>query len=152
MGGSAGGHLAALVATSPGKFEGEGGWADQSSSVRGVIMMGAGVDQVTRAKESKGGSVKSCVIFFGGEFSEKPEVYAAGSPITHISKETPPILFLDGEFDNPGKRYLKMQGELNELGVSHKLVVIPGAKHGQWGREPWKTPFENAMLEFLRSR
>ncbi|MDC0276405.1 hypothetical protein OAL00_05690, partial [Verrucomicrobiales bacterium] len=51
-----------------------------------------------------------------------------------------------------GCRYVKMQGELDELGVSHKLVVIPSAKHGQWGREPWKTPFENAMLEFLRSR
>mgnify|MGYP002628203295 CR=1 FL=1 len=152
IGGSAGGHLAAMVATSPGKFEGEGGWADQSSAVSGVVMMGAGVDQVTRARESKSGSVKSCVIFFGGEYSEKPEIYAAGSPITHISKETPPILFLDGEFDNPGKRYVKMQGELDELGVSHKLVVIPSAKHGQWGREPWKTPFENAMLEFLRSR
>ncbi len=149
IGGSAGGHLAAMVATSPGKFEGEGGNADQSSAVQGVIMMGTGVDQVARVKESKSGSVKSCVIFFGGEYSEKPEVYAAGSPITHISKSTPPILFLDGEFDNPGQRYIDMRKQLDELGVKHDLVVIPGAKHGQWGKEPWKTPFEDAMLKFL---
>ncbi|MDF1754056.1 MAG: alpha/beta hydrolase [Verrucomicrobiales bacterium] len=149
IGGSAGGHLAAMVATSPGKFEGEGGWSNQSSEVAGVIMMGTGVDQVTRVKESKSGSVKNCVIFFGGELSEKPEVYADGSPITHISKKTPPTLFLDGEFDNPGKRYVEMRKQLDELGVQHELVVIPGAKHGQWGKEPWKAPFEDAMLKFL---
>lgn len=151
IGGSAGGHLAAMVATSPGKFEGDGGWADQSSKVQAVIMMGSGVDQVARVKESKSGSVRSCVIFFGGELDEKPDVYRNGSPITHISKSTPPVLFLDGGLDNPGKRYIEMSRQLDELGVKNQLVVIPGAKHGQWGREPWKTQFEDAMLSFLRS-
>ncbi len=152
IGGSAGGHLVGMVATTgPGKFEGEGGWADQSSALQAAILMGAGVDQVTRVKEAKNQSIKNCVIFFGAEYQDNPEIYAQGSPITWVSKDTPPLLFMDGEFDNPGQRYGLMREKLDALGVRNEFKMIPGAKHGQWAREPWLTPYVEAMDAFFKS-
>lgn len=153
VGGSAGGHLVGMVATTghdPTKFEEADHSPGQSSALQAAVLMGAGVDQVTRVKETKGQRIENCVVFFGAEFSENPDIYAQGSPITHVSKRTPPILFLDGGLDMPGERYVDMRERLDALGVLNEFTVIDGAKHGQWGREPWLTPYIEAIDVFLR--
>ncbi len=155
VGGSAGGHLTGMVATTghdPEKFEEAQNSPGQSAALQAAVLMGAGVDQVSRVKEAKNQRIENCVIFFGAEFSENPDIYAQGSPITHVSEQTPPLLFLDGEFDNPGERYVEMRKKLDALGVTNEFVMIPGAKHGQWGREPWLTPFVEAVDNFFRER
>lgn len=153
VGGSAGGHLTGMVATTahdPEKFEESENSPGESAALQAAVLMGAGVDQVSRVKEAKNQRIENCVIFFGAEFSENPDIYAQGSPITHVSKETPPLLFLDGEFDRPGERYVDMRKKLDGLGVPNEFVMIPGAKHGQWGREPWLTPFVEAVDAFFK--
>jgi pectinesterase len=149
IGGSAGGHLTGMVATTPGKFEGTAGNADQSSALQAAVLMGAGVDQVKRNKETEK-PIQNCLVFFGGTIEKYPERYAAGSPITHISKSTPPLLFLDGEKDRPGVRYVDMRKQLDALGVKNKLAVVPGAKHGQWNKSPFFEGFTKEILAFLR--
>ena len=152
IGGSAGGHLAAMAATTSGDsdFTDEENYPDESDALQAVVIMGSGVDQVARVKESKSGSIKNCVIFFGGEYSEVPEVYAHGSPITHLSKNTPPILMLDGGKDKPGERYGAFREKLDRLGVRNDFQMIPGAKHGEWGKPQYRPKFVAAMDEFLR--
>src|SRR5438067_9426358 len=39
VGDSAGGHLAAMVALTPGRFEGQGGNAQESSAVQGAVLL-----------------------------------------------------------------------------------------------------------------
>ena len=109
--GSAGGHPAAVVATTHGdKFFKDGeNYVGISDEVITAVIMGTGVEQVARVKETEGGSVKTCVIFFGGELDEIPEMYKKGSPITHLAEKTPPILVTDGEFDRPGQRYVQFR-------------------------------------------
>ncbi len=151
VGGSAGGHLIGMVAVSQdsGKFD-RAPQAKESCAVQCAIMMGSGVDQVTRSKESKK-PIKNCVIFFGGTIDEAPEMYAAGSPITHLSKQTPPLLILEGENDRPGQRYLEFRKKLDALGVPNELVVIEGAKHGQWGAHPWFSSFADETARLLKA-
>ncbi len=151
VGGSAGGHLVAMAASTADSdaFSKEGNHPGQSDALQATVMMGAGVDQVTRVKETKSGSIKNCVIFFGGEYSEVPDVYAQGSPITHVSEATSPILMIDGEFDSPGKRYVDYRKKLDAAGVRNEFVMIPGAKHGQWGRNDFRPKFVEAMVAFL---
>ncbi|MAS95840.1 MAG: esterase [Verrucomicrobiales bacterium] len=153
IGGSAGGHLAGMIANTGETqlFDAPGDYPENSDSVQAIIMMGAGVDQVARVKESKSGSIKNCVIFFGGEYDEVPELYAQGSPITHISESTPPTLMIDGEKDRPGERYVDYRKKLDEFGVRNEFVMVPGAKHGAWGKEPYRSQFRKAMLDFLSS-
>ncbi len=153
IGGSAGGHLAAMVATTSGDsyFVDEKNHRGQSDAVQAVIIMGAGVDQVARVNASSSGSIKNCVIFFGGEYSEVPEIYAKGSPITHLSKSTPPLLMIDGEKDRPGQRYGEFRKKLDTIGVRNEFVMMPGAKHGEWGKVAFRPAFVGAMTDFLAS-
>lgn len=153
IGGSAGGHLAGMIANTGEAqlFDVPGDFPERSDAVQAAILMGAGVDQVTRVKESKSGSIRNCVIFFGGEYDEVPELYAQGSPITHLSESTPPTLMIDGEKDRPGERYMDYRKKLDEFGVRNEFVMVPGAKHGQWGKEPYRSEFRKAMLDFLAS-
>lgn len=153
VGGSAGGHLIGMVATTADSqlFEGTGGHPDQSSALQAAVLMGAGVDQVTRSKENKK-PIANCVVFFGGTLEEKPEVYAAGSPITHLSKTTPPLLFIEGEFDTPGQRYVEMRKQLDTLGVYNRLEIVQGGKHGCWGSNPWFLPMTEEIAAFLQAK
>ena len=149
IGGSAGGHLVAMAALTPGRFEGDGGLPDVSSEMSAIVVMGSGVDQVARVRETKGGEVKNCTIFFGGTLEQVPEIYREASPITHVSAQTPPILFLDGSRDRPGERYVEMRKKLDELEITHQLSVVEGAKHGQWGHPDFRPKFVEAMATFL---
>ncbi len=153
VGGSAGGHLVGMVATTsdPARFEGVGGTPDQSTTLQAAVLMGAGVDQATRARETPK-PIKSQLIFFGGPYSEKKEIYEAASPITHVSAKTPPMLFIEGEFDQPGLRYIEMRQKLDALGVPNRLVVVQGGKHGCWGSNPWFLPMVEEIADFLKSR
>ncbi|MEM0924625.1 MAG: alpha/beta hydrolase [Planctomycetota bacterium] len=149
IGGSAGGHLIAMAGLTPGKFEGSGGWNDRSSALAGVVVMGSGVDQVARVKESKSGDIPNCITFFGGSYEEVPQMYRDGSPINYVSSNTPPILFLDGSLDRPGQRYVTMRRKLDELSIHHELSVIEGAKHGQWNKVEFRQAYVDEMARFI---
>lgn len=151
VGGSAGGHLVAMVATTsdPAQFEGTGGSAGESSALQAAVLMGAGVDQVTRAHEAPK-PIQNQLVFFGGTIAERPDVYAAGSPISHVNSRTPPLLFIEGEFDSPGERYIEMRRKLDALGVPNRLVIVQGGKHGCWGSNPWLIPMVDEIAAFLK--
>lgn len=151
VGGSAGGHLVGMAATTadPAQFEGAGGHADQGSALQAAVLMGAGVDQATRAQETPK-PIESQLIFFGGSYAEKRSAYIAGSPITHVSEKTPPLLFLEGEFDTPGVRYVEMRKKLDALKVPNRLVIVQGGKHGCWGSNPWMIPMVEEVAEFMK--
>jgi len=150
VGGSAGGHLIGMVAGTgkSRKFEGTGGNEKQSSILQACVMMGAGVDQATRAAETKK-PIESQLVFFGGTYEEKKDVYVAASPITHLTNDTPPILLIEGEFDSPGERYVEFRKQLDGLKVPNRLVIVQGGKHGCWGSNPWFNPFVEEIAGFL---
>src|SRR5439155_11558488 len=54
------------------------------------------------------------------------------SPITFISKSTPPTLILHGDADKlvPIQQSERFMKQLDEVGVDHQLVVRPGKEHG----------------------
>ncbi|MCF7788159.1 MAG: alpha/beta hydrolase [Prosthecobacter sp.] len=152
VGGSAGGHLVGMVATTaePAKFEGTGGNAEQNSALQAAVLMGAGVDQARRAQETPK-PIESQLVFFGGTYAEKKDVYVAASPITHVSAKTPPMLFIEGEFDTPGVRYVEMRKKLDSFQIPNRLVVVQGGKHGCWGQNPWMMPMVEEIATFLKT-
>ena len=152
VGASAGGHLVAMVALTGDtrKFEGAGGNPEQSSALQAAVIMGASVDQPAWAKEVTK-PIDSQVKFFGGTLAEKGDVYIAASPIAHISKACPPLLFLEGELDRGGDRYIVMRKKLDEAGVKNSLTLVQGGKHGCWSSHPWFTPMVDEMALFMRA-
>lgn len=134
-GGSAGGHLSGLVGMTGGmkELEGEGGNPDQSTSVKACVVMAATMDLVT-ANTPKNN--ESAIMFFG-LISKKSATYVEASPITHVSKASPPTLFIEGEKDTLKIGRAEMQEKLRAAGVPTEIITLKSAPHPYWMSQPW---------------
>ena len=144
IGGSAGGHLSALVGTSGGKkaFAPIGGNEDQSDRVQAVCDIFGPADfstVVQQAAEDK--NVKNIFAFntpgdpysglIGTKLDDKPKADAV-SPVHYVSKDTPPFLILHGTYDAlvPLAQSEEMAAALKDKGVEVWLQKLPGSGHG----------------------
>ena len=149
-GGSAGGHLVALLGTSGGvkDLEGEGGWEKFSSKVQAVAdyfgptdflywaeeVTKKGIDIAKLENEVAGGAISK---LFGGPFAEKQDVAKAASPTTYIDRKDPPIFIAHGDQDPlvPLSQSQVFYGKLKKAGVDATLEVVKGQGHGFQGPE-----------------
>jgi acetyl esterase/lipase len=143
-GGSAGGHLAALVGTSGGKkaFPPIGGNEDQSDRVQAVCDIFGPADfwtVVKQAEEDK--NVKNIFKWnesdpysqlIGAKLGQDKEKCDAVSPVHYVSKESPPFLILHGDRDAlvPYAQSVELADLLGKAGVPVTLQRMPGAGHG----------------------
>lgn len=143
-GGSAGGHLAALVGTSGGqdKFPKIGGNDSQSDRVQCVCDIYGPADFWTVIKQAEAdkdvvykykwneGDPYSRLI--GGKLGEDREKCDAVSPVHYVSKDNPPFLILHGDRDAqvPFAQSEELTELLTKAGVECTLQRLPGAGHG----------------------
>ncbi|MBM4016778.1 MAG: alpha/beta hydrolase [Planctomycetes bacterium] len=139
---SAGGHLVALLGTSGDAkdLEGTGGWQDQSSRVQAVLDCFGPADFTIIPKWAEGiqEQMKGPVYqLLGGPVAENAEKAAKASPITHVSKDDPPILIMHGDQDFvvPLDQSVRLAEALKKAGVDVTLHVVKGAGHGFRGQE-----------------
>lgn len=130
---SAGGHLAALAATSGGvqELEGDGGNAEHSSAVQACIAMGAQSD--LESDRIRGLSSKQddphYRTFLGASLDEIPATFALASPRHHLDKSDPPLLFMTGELDDASTHADAMRADMGKLGIPTGLAIMPQAPH-----------------------
>lgn len=152
-GGSAGGHLVALLGVSPARreWEGEGGNPTESSAVQAVAAFNPAVDLVAFGQLRSNDANNSVAAFLGSTFAAKPDLWKDATPITHIGKHAPPFLFLHGDADTtvPIAQSHKMLQSLKAAGVRAEILVAPGAGHGFFNRPPWFEPTLRRMAEFF---
>jgi len=144
IGFSAGGHLAAMLATTGQEAKWDKG-SKVDSSVAAAISFAGPTDLPTiwkhRDTQPAGdrGVIEACLPALLGDTLEKvPDKYKEASPIFHITKKTAPLLLMHGEDD---KLVLKEQSEimyriLQSQGVESELLLIPNAGHVDLGKDP----------------
>lgn len=68
----------------------------------------------------------------------RPAQLAAASPISYVDKKDPPMLLIVGDADTtvPPEQSLQMDERLENAGVKHNLIVLPGVKHELLGKTP----------------
>jgi acetyl esterase/lipase len=150
-GGSAGGHLAALLGTSAGicDLEGDGGNPQYSSAVQAVCDFFGPTDLI-RMSEMKGElnkeSPESKVI--GGPLLENADKVAQANPITHITTDSPPFLIVHGANDAvvPPDQSQILYDALVKADVETELHIIPEAGHGFEGASSEQTDEINRMV------
>lgn len=149
IGGSAGGHLSGLVAMTSGlpDFDGKGPHPDQSSAVQAAIVMAATQDLVAANKDK---TSENAIAFFGGTYAEKPDLYAAASPITHVRPGVPPTLFIEGERDTLKIGRAEMMAKLKALGIETGLHTLPQAPHPFWMSQPWLDQVVDIAAPFFK--
>lgn len=147
VGGSAGGHLSALVGTAGGKnaFPKIGGNEEESDRVQAVCDIFGPTDfstVVQQAAEDK--NVKNIFEFntpkdpysslIGTKLDDKAKTEAV-SPVHYVSKDNPPILILHGTHDTlvPYAQSEEFAAALKEQGVEVWLQKLPGSGHGNGG-------------------
>ncbi len=156
VGGSAGAHLAGLLATTAdvSALQGNGGNASVSSTVQAAVVM-SGPMQIATGSVAERSLIKdnpkpNAVWLFGGNVKEMPEAYALADAHEHIDKNTPPILFQYGGTEDPSKIDPSLK-KLRQLGIASKVLSnYKDGKHGCWNRHPWFTPMMDDIDAWFR--
>ena len=130
IGGSAGGHLSMMLGYSAGvpELEGAGGHQEYSSAVQAVVDL-YGPTDITLPEHHDNPTL---LAFFGGKtFDEVPDQYRLASPITHLTKDAPPTLIIQGTDDEivPVSQSDLLAERLKELGVEYEYLRLPGYPH-----------------------
>jgi acetyl esterase/lipase len=128
-GGSAGGHLAAMLGLTTGAdgLEGTGGWSDSSSAVQAVCDMYGPADLAADYNR-----LSRVVEFLVLRRTEKnaPEL-AVASPVTYVRGAAPPFLLLHGDRDEVVtlNQSRLLHQRLLDAGVPSRLVIAHNAAH-----------------------
>ena len=129
-GGSAGGHLVALLGVTDASagFEGDGGYAEQSSRVQAVVDM-FGPSDLTVVFQGAGTILLKQVF---GTTDRYSETVKRASPVTWVSSDDPPFLILHGEKDElvPPSQSEILYDRLTAAGVPATLTIVKNAGHG----------------------
>ena len=156
IGGSAGAHLVAMLATSAGamELEGAGGNSTTSSDVQAVVAMACGCN--LQWKEGVGPEfIQAVTEFIGAPLEAHAVELAAASPITYVSRRSAPLLLLHSRTDPdvPFGQSVEMEQRYRSVGAPVTLTAIeaPGV-HAFWG-DPRHGDFaetKRLAVEFFR--
>ncbi len=162
-GGSAGGHLALMVGFTAGleELEPRAPYPNQSSAVRAVIDLYGPANLLTRQQVDAKGEPTATRRLMGnslsyfGATSEDDPVLRFASPVTHITRRSPPVLILHGRAD-PTVDYPQSEElarALKERGVEHELILLEGVGHtfdfATWNKKPLPRDVRPVVLGFL---
>ncbi len=129
-GGSAGGHLAAMlgVASKSDRFKKHGLWTDVDSTVRGVINF-YGPTSLFLTERSAGH--KSITLFLGAPSTSIPDVATAAMPITYVDNNSAAFFIVQGDNDKsvPVEMNRKFAKALAEHNVSYEYHEVKGGTH-----------------------
>ncbi len=148
-GGSAWGHLAALLGTSydvP-ELEGNSGWPGVSTRVQAVVSVCGTFDFLQISEEH---FVANPVPLFGGSPHEHPELVQLANPITHLRPDALPFLLFHGDADelSPYEQSVLFQNVLEQAGIQVTLHTAHGGKHGF--TPEWNERIKDLQVDFFR--
>jgi acetyl esterase/lipase len=132
IGGSAGGHLTALLAVS-----GPDTGIDPKEDVEYSCRIQAAVPMYPHCASSWEAGVETKHVsytrlwMFAKSLTEAPELWNSASPIKQLSKDDPPMLILHGTADKttPLDQSTRLNEAAKKIGVPSELIVIEGAPH-----------------------
>lgn len=136
-GGSAGGHIAACTAFTPG-LEADGEDLNVSSKPNSLVLF----NPVLRFS-----GIPQLMSRIGNDEA----VGKAISPTLHLKKDSPPTLIFFGTVDRLAPMGDEFMKKSKELGHKAELYTAEGQGHGFFNRSPWQEKTTQRMDEFLVS-
>jgi acetyl esterase/lipase len=162
-GGSAGGHLAALAATTCGVNELEPAspaqaspesavLLQQSDCVQGAVTWYGIFDLATMAGPAPGAAPPAIAKFLGCNGSCMPEQLQAASPQHFLKADMPPFLLIHGAADKvvDPQQSMRFRDAVSAAGGHVSLTMIPGVDHSFIGQTPAATR-EASLLAIKRT-
>ena len=146
MGESAGASIVNYVAVRPGPGE----------EVSAVVSLYSVNDWTQRSKQRDGlGSNLSKLLGLPQELTPSTlEKLKEISPITYLSKNTPPFYLIHGtrDFQVPYDQSVLMCEEMRAVGAKCELLTLPGGGHGMagWEKMPEILHYKEKMIQWLK--
>jgi len=141
-GGSAGGHLAAMVAlTTPGDgLDPSGPYSDVACTVQCCLDL-YGIADIPTYHDA---------TMLGKTRAEAPELYRLASPVTYVRSNSVPVLICHGTADTTVsiEQSKMLDAALTRAGVPHEFEAIPGAVH-TFDLHPPQRDLRPVVLDFL---
>lgn len=144
MGESAGGHLASMVAlTGSKKAFDKGDYLEYSSAVQAACPWYPPTDITTFPIPSESATSAPESLLLGMNVSTNLEAAKKACPISYVTKQAPPFLFLHGTDDHvvPFQQSEILYDALTEKGADATLIAIDGADHADiqfFQQETWE--------------
>jgi acetyl esterase/lipase len=153
MGCSAGGQLAMLLGTTNNdpKFEGSLCHRKQSSTVQAVVDVD-GVLAFIHPESGEGNETKgpsAATLWFGGTKEQKTDLWNEASPLNHVGKTTPPVLFINSSVARMHAGRDDMRKRMDALHIYSEVQSFPDAPHPFWLFNPWYQPTVGFAANFL---
>src|SRR5262249_34564568 len=100
-GGSAGGHLTAMMGLTANDPEWQPGFEDADTSVQAMMPFYGIYDWTGRAADRHADGLRDLLEKHAGKrkYADAPEVYANASPINHVRADAPPAMLVHGDLD-----------------------------------------------------
>jgi len=161
IGGSAGGHLALMVAYTAGDsaLEPAAPYPGVSSGVRAVVDMYGPTNLLTRQTTDKEGNptgrVRLDSHLLASRAEDDADAWKAASPVSRVRRDVPPTLILHGTADTTVDRdqSKELAAALARVGAVHELRLIPGVGHTfdlqTWERKPMPVDLGPVVVAFL---
>ena len=135
LGGSAGGHLSAMLAVcgEEKRFDGAGGLLEYSSAIQAAVPICPPMDLSKPLSFTLGVANDEAVTrFLGGTPEQKADEAKWASPVTYVRAGVPPMLVIHGDADRRVElvQSTEFAAKMKEVGAACELIVVPGGKHG----------------------
>lgn len=146
LGCSSGGQIAALVGTTNNNsaFE-DGKGLNQNSNVQAIV----DIDGILAFKHPESEEGKVASLWLGATYEEKPDVWKQASALTHVNKNTPPILFINSDMPRFHAGRDDMIAVLNQYIIHNEVKNIHNSPHSFWFFDPWFNPMIDYTVQFL---
>lgn len=148
VGASSGAHLAGLIALADSVA------GIRMPNVRVAVLISGLLDVVYFAENPTWSSDYGMWIdlepLFGSPFASDPETWLSASPLTHVSADDPPILFVHGTADAslPSSQTVRVYDRLRSVGGEAELMLVEGGGHEMTNSFAYSDVL-TSMLRFL---
>ncbi len=147
LGMSAGGQLASLVGFTNDnrEFEDRIGNPKQSSKIQAVV----NIDGTLAFRHPESHEGKAASLWLDGYYEENPKNWEAAAPLNHVTKSSPPILFINSSIPRFHAGRDDMIKQLNAFNIYSEVYTLDDTPHPFWFFHPWFAPTVNYTVNFL---
>jgi len=155
---SAGAQLAKLVGITNGmeQYEGKEGKPTVPSTIQAIVSIDGiatfiSDEIINRAREAKatGKPLPVDALWLGGIYEERNEIWKEASSLYWVSKQSPPVCFINSSIPRFHNGRDEMIEKLNQLGIYSEVHTIPETPHPFWLFHPWFKTTVNYTVAFL---
>jgi len=150
MGSSSGGHLALMTGMLSNDRHFDGNCPGVNNVKVAAIVDKYGITDVWDWGYGKNITSKSATNWLG-KYAKDQAFAASVSPVTYVSKATPPIFIVHGDADPtvPYQQSVDLHQKLDAAGVTNQFITVPGGLHGKFDKEK-NTEVNKAIMAFLK--